>query len=251
MSFLPLPKLEKCCFFKEEVGYLGHVISKDGVATDPRKIDVVAKWQRPTNVTELQSFLGFASYYRRFVDGFAKLAAPLHRLAAELRNTKTRTQVAQRLSAAWTEDCERCFEGLKRKLVEAPVLAYANFSLPFILDVDASHSGLGAVLSREQDGKVRPIAYASRGLKPAERNMNNYSSMKLEFLALKWAMTEKFREYLLGQKCVVHRDNNPLSHLSTAKLGAVEQLSRPPLIIWLEALRFLSPCSKPGQQRLR
>lgn len=131
--------------------------------------------------------------------------------------------MAQRLSAAWTEDCERCFEGLKRKLVEAPVLAYANFSLPFILDVDASHSGLGAVLSQEQDGKVRPIAYASRGLKPAERNMNNYSSMKLEFLALKWAMTEKFREYLLGQKCVVHTDNNPLSHLSTANLGAVEQ----------------------------
>ncbi|KAK0135759.1 Retrovirus-related Pol polyprotein from transposon 17.6 [Merluccius polli] len=216
-------KLEKCCFFKEEVGYLGHVISKEGVATDPRKIDVVTKWQRPTNVTELQSFLGFASYYRRFVNGFAKLAAPLHRLAAELRNTKTRRQVAQRLGAAWTEECEQCFEGLKRKLVEAPVLAYANFSLPFVLEVDASHSGLGAVLSQEQEGKVKPIAYASRGLKPAERNMNNYSSMKLEFLALKWAMTEKFREYLLGQKCVVYTDNNPLSHLSTAKLGAVEQ----------------------------
>ena len=216
-------KLEKCCFFKEEVGYLGHVISKEGVATDPRKIDVVAKWQHPTNVTELQSFLGFASYYRRFVNGFAKLAAPLHRLAAELRNTKTRRQVAQRLGAAWTEECEQGFEGLKRKLVEAPVLAYANFSLPFVLEVDASHSGLGAVLSQEQEGKVKPIAYASRGLKPVERNMNNYSSMKLEFLALKWAMTEKCREYLLGQKCVVYTDNNPLSHLSTAKLGAVEQ----------------------------
>lgn len=107
--------------------------------------------------------------------------------------------------------------------MEAPVLAHANFALPFILEVDASHSGLGAVLSQEQDGKIRPIAYASQGLKPAERNMNNYSSLKLEFLALKWAMTEKFREYLLGQKCVVYTDNNPLSHLSTAKLGAVEQ----------------------------
>jgi len=103
------------------------------------------------------------------------------------------------------------------------VLAYANFYMPFILEVDASHSGQGAVLSQEQEGKVKPVAYASRGLKPAERNMNNYSSMKSEFLALKWAMTEKFREYLLGQKCVVYTDNNPLSHLSTAKLGAVEQ----------------------------
>lgn len=122
---------------------MGHVISKDSVAAGPCKIDIVAKWQCPTYVTELESFLGFASYYCQFVDGYAKLAAPLHRLAAELRNTKPWRQVAQRLSAAWTEEFEQCFEGLKRKLVEAPVLAYANFSLPFILDVDASHSGLG------------------------------------------------------------------------------------------------------------
>ncbi|KAL2098385.1 hypothetical protein ACEWY4_007592 [Coilia grayii] len=79
------------------------------------------------------------------------------------------------------------------------------------------------LLATEQDGKVRPIAYASRGLKPTERNISNYSSMKLEFLALKWALTEKFREYLLGQHCIVFTDNNPLSHLSTAKLGALEQ----------------------------
>uniref|UniRef100_A0A8P4KAG8 Gypsy retrotransposon integrase-like protein 1 n=1 Tax=Dicentrarchus labrax TaxID=13489 RepID=A0A8P4KAG8_DICLA len=105
----------------------------------------------------------------------------------------------------------------------APVLAYADFSLPFILEVDASYGGLGAVLSQAQAGKVRPIAYASRGLRPTERNMVNYSSMKLEFLALKWAMTEKFREYLLGNKCVVYTDNNPLSHLSSAKLAATEQ----------------------------
>ncbi|XP_043983719.1 uncharacterized protein LOC122837430 [Gambusia affinis] len=89
-------------------------------------------------------------------------------------------------------------------------------------EVDASHGGLGAVLSQQQDGVVRPIAYASRGLRPTERNMDNYSSMKLEFLALKWAMTEKFREYLLGHKCLVFTDNNPLSYLSTAKLGATE-----------------------------
>lgn len=89
--------------------------------------------------------------------------------------------------------------------------------------MDASFGGLRAVLSQEQDGKVRPIAYASRGLRPPERNMSNYSSMKLEFLALKWAMTEKFREYLLGHKCTIYTDNNPLSHLSSAKLGATEQ----------------------------
>ena len=91
------------------------------------------------------------------------------------------------------------------------MLAYADLSLHFILEVDASHCGLGAVLSQEQAGRVRPIAYSSRGLRPTERNMVNYSSMKLEFLALKWAMTEKFREYLLGNKCVVYTDYNPLS----------------------------------------
>ncbi|KAK7921991.1 hypothetical protein WMY93_008893 [Mugilogobius chulae] len=89
--------------------------------------------------------------------------------------------------------------------------------------IDASHSGLGAVLSQEQGGQVRPVAYASRGLRPTERNMSNYSSMKLELLALKWAMADKFRDYLLGHRCVVFTDNNPLSYLKTAKLGALEQ----------------------------
>ena len=93
----------------------------------------------------------------------------------------------------------------------------------FILEIDASHSGLGAVLSQETENGVRPVAYASRGLRPTERNMNNYSSMKLEFLALKWAMSETFRDYLLGHKCIVFTDNNPLSHLQSAKLGATEQ----------------------------
>ena len=79
---------------------------------------------------------------------------------------------------------------MKTRLVSAPVLVYADFALPFVLEVDASHSGLGAVLSQEQEGVVRPVAYASRGLRPTERNMDNYSSMKLEFLALKWAMAE-------------------------------------------------------------
>lgn len=215
-------KWEKCAFFQQEVGYLGHVISNKGVSTDPAKVEAVAKWQRPKYVSELRSFLGFASYYRRFVEGFAKLASPLHKLVASLAGSKSKRGSGQAMDVAWTPECEHSFEQLKTKLVSAPVLAYADFSRPFILEVDASYSGLGAVLSQEHDGCVRPIAYASRGLRPTERNMDNYSSMKLEFLALKWAMTEKFREYLLGQRCVVYTDNNPLSYLQTAKLGATE-----------------------------
>lgn len=164
---------------------MGHVISSQGVATDPSKVEVVAHWSHPTTVSELRSFLGFASYYRRFVKGFAKLAAPLHQLVAQLGGTTSRKPSRQALADAWTDICEESFEGLKRRLVSAAVLAYADFTLRFILEVDASYGGLGAVLSQNQDGKVRPVAYASRGLRLTERNMNNYSSMKLEFLALK------------------------------------------------------------------
>ena len=215
-------KVEKCAFFQQQVSYLGHVISSQGVSTDPKKVEAVANWQRPRHVSELRSFLGFASYYRRFVEGFAKLAKPLHQLVADLAGTKSRKGSSQALEAAWTPQCEESFRALKAKLVSAPVLAYADFSRPFIVEVDASHGGLGAVLSQQTDSGVRPVAYASRGLRPTERNMSNYSSMKLEFLALKWAVTEKFREYLLGHQFIVYTDNNPLSHLQSAKLGAAE-----------------------------
>lgn len=218
-------KLQKCHFFQPEVKYLGHVISASGVATDPSKISAVAEWARPTTCTELQSFLGFASYYRRFVASFAKYAAPLHRLVGEMGGTKKKRKTLGKgvLGDRWSDECENAFQTLKRLLVSAPVLGYADFTKPFVLEIDASQAGLGAVLSQDYEGKRRPIAFASRGLRPTERNMSNYSSRKLEFLALKWAVTQKFREYLLGNKFLVFTDNNPLSYLQSAKLGAVEQ----------------------------
>lgn len=178
-------KLKKCAFFRKEVRYLGHIISSEGVSTDPAKIEVVAKWQQPRHVSELRSFLGFASYYRRFVEGFAKLAGPLHKLVAEIAGSPSKRGSGRDLSSAWTLQCEKSFEALMAKLVSAPVLAYEDFRRPFILEIDSSHSGLGAVLSQETDDGVQPVAYASRGLRPTERNMENYSSMKLESLALK------------------------------------------------------------------
>ena len=242
-------KLSKCAFFQKEVSYLGHVVSDKGVATDPGKITAVAEWRVPSTVSELRSFLGFASYYRRFVEGFAKVAAPLHKLVAEQTANKGRP-ANKTLTRFWTEACQASFDGLKGKLTTAPVLAYADFSLPFVLEVDASHGGLGAVLSQEQEGKVRPIAYASRSLRPTERNMTNYSSMKLEFLALKWAVTEKFREYLWGNKCVVYTDNNPLSHLDSAKLGATEQRWASQLASFDLSLRYRSGRSNANADAL-
>ncbi|KAL7827765.1 hypothetical protein AOLI_G00309170 [Acnodon oligacanthus] len=124
---------------------------------------------------------------------------------------------------SWDEACDRAFQSLKDRLTSAPVLANADFSKPFIVEVDASHGGLGTVLSQEHEGKVHPIAFASKGLRPVERNMDSYRSMKLELLAVKEAVTENLREYLHGAQFTILTDNNPLSYLQTTKPGAIEQ----------------------------
>lgn len=224
-------KPEKCHLFKKEVKYLGHIVSAEGVSTDPDLTKDIQNWERPDKVTHLRMFMGLASYYRRFVEGFAAIAAPLHALLGGGKSAKKpksgKRRKCQSLSdeefrQRWDSSCDHAFEELKRKLTHSPVLGYPDFKLPFILETDASHKGLGAVLSQEQEGKQVVIAYASRGLRGAERNMSNYSSMKLEMLALKWAVTEKFSDYLLGAWFTVLTDNNPLAHLHTAKLGATE-----------------------------
>ena len=130
---------------------------------------------------------------------------------AETLTQQGKKMVARKL--VWTADCEKAFNTLKKRLTSAPVLTVADFTKPFILHVDASNEGLGAVLSQEVDQKLRVVAYASRRLKPTEKNMQNYSSRKLELLALKWSVTEKFKDYLLGSKFTVFTDNNPLTHL--------------------------------------
>lgn len=126
-------------------------------------------------MSELRTFLGFASYYRRFAEGFAKLAAPLHRLVAEVMGGKSGKRSGQSLTHAWTEQFLTAFEALKGKLTSTPVLAYGDLFKTFVLEVDASHGGLGSVLSQELEGKIRPIAYASRSLRPTAHNMTKYS----------------------------------------------------------------------------
>lgn len=209
---------DKCVLFQQQVKFLGHLVNSEGVAPDPDKIAAVQKWPAPQTIHQVRSFLGFAGYYRRFIAGFAGVARPLNSLLVGVPKNKK-----QNIPINWDEDCQQSFDLLKQKLLEAPILAFADFRLPFRLYTDASKVGLGAVLSQVQDGKECVIAYASRSLAPAERDDANYSSFKLELLALKWAVTEKFKDYLWGSLFTVYTDNNPLVHLSTAKVGAVEQ----------------------------
>ena len=218
-------KPEKCKFLQHKVTYVGHQISSDGITTDPEKTRAVSEWKSPTTVKELRSFLGFCSYYRRFVKDFARIAGPLHQLVNNcLHELKVEKKLKVPFMKRWNSECQTAFDALKTKLTHAPVLGFADYNKPFIVETDASHIGLGAVLSQDQEGQRKVIVYASRRLRPSEKNPRNYSSMKLELLALKWAVTEKFRTYLLGSKFEVFTDNNPLKYLqTTAKLGALEQ----------------------------
>lgn len=216
-------KMKKCHFLQPEVKFLGHQVSAEGIGTDPDKIGTVKKWPIPSTVKELRSFLGFCSYYRRFIEGFSQIAGPLHDVVNVCIKESSDPRKNELFKLAWKPQCLQAFELLKEKLTSAPTLGYADFDSPFVLETDASIQGLGAVLYQDHGGKRKVIAYASRRLRGAERNDQNYSSMKLELLALKWAVTEKFRSYLLGSKFTIITDNNPLCHLSTANLGAIQQ----------------------------
>ena len=206
----------KCHFLCNSITYLGHVVSKDGVSVDQGKVDRVRDWPTPTSREELASFLGLASYYRRFIPKFAVLAAPLHKLNKTVKSGSD--------PFCWSSEAQYSFLALKQALSEAPVLSYPCYGKDFVLEMDASFKGLGACLSQADDkGHLHPIAYASRGLRGSEKNYPDYSSFKLELLGLKWAVVDKFGGHLLGHHCLVLTDNNPLAHLGTAHLGATEQ----------------------------
>ena len=233
--------VEKCTFFQTSVHYLGHVVSKNGVETDPAKIEALRSWPPPKTLKELRSFLGFAGYYRRFVKDYSKIVKSLHELTSGYPPSQKKCKPLVRpedylnpkepFGGRWTSACQHAFETIKEKLTSAPVLAFANPQKPYLLHTDASSTGLGAVLYQEQEGQQRVIAYASRGL---SRSESRYPAHKLEFLALKWAITEKFNDYLYGTSFTVVTDSNPLTYLLTsAKLDATSYR-------WLSALSTYS-----------
>jgi len=189
---------------------------------DTVKAVVQLKEHHPTNVGEVRQMAGLLSYYRRYIKDFARLAKPLYDLIADNTESenKKKGQRSSKDKVRWSEEHQSTLENLIDKITSTPVMAYPDFTLPFILTTDASKDGLGAVLYQKQDDITRVIAYGSRALTKAERNYNMYAG-KLEFLALKWAVGEQFRDYLYyASQFTVFTDNNPLTYiLSTAKLN--------------------------------
>ena len=204
----------KCSFLHKQIMFLGHEISANGMKPGTLNLKGITEMAPPANYTEVRCFLGMTGFFRRFIKNYAHIAKPL--------NDILEGEASKMKSEAITLPLEalEAFEWLKMCCMMAPVLAFANFEKEFQLKTDASSEGLGAVLSQKQpDGKGQPIAFGSRELKGGEAK---YHSSKLEFLALKWAITEQFREYLQYRPFTVLTDNNPLTYiLTTPNLDAL------------------------------
>jgi transposase InsO family protein len=208
-------KSNKCAFAKQQLKFLGHVVSSTGLSPDPDKTRAVQQFPEPSDLAGVRSFLGLASYYRRFIKDFATIGEPLFKLSRK------------HATFEWSDDCERAFQTLKLALVSPPVLAFPDFSCPFEIHTDASDVGLGVVLTQRRDGEERVVSYASRVLNSAERN---YSVTERECLAVVFA-TKIFRPYLLGRPFKAFTDHQALHWL----LGQKEPKGR--LARWVMLLQ--------------
>jgi ribonuclease HI len=196
-------KLSKCEFWIREVHFLGHVVGEKGIHVDPAKIEAIKKWETPKTPTEIRQFLGLAGYYRRFIEGFSKIAQPLTALTQKDRKF------------IWEQHQEDAFRLLKKKLCNAPILALPEGTDDFVVYCDASRQGLGCVLM--QRSKV--IAYASRQIKVHEKN---YTTHDLELGAVVFAL-KIWRHYLYGTKCIVYTDHKSLQHILDQKMLNMRQ----------------------------
>ena len=183
--------------FQESVTYLGYNLSPGGIAPDENKLVAVRDWKRPENVTEVRSFIGFCSYYRRFIKDFAGIAKPLHQITKK------------NCCFTWNPECHNAFKKLKDALIGSSVLKHPDYNSPFIVETDASDNSLGAVLSNIVDGIEHPVAFASRVLTPVEFS---YSTTKREALAVIQAM-KWFKPYIWGTHFVLRTDHASLQWL--------------------------------------
>lgn len=189
-------KRSKCSFGQLKVEYLGHIITADGVSTDPDKISCKVAWPTPKNVKQLRGFLGLTGYYRKFIRNYGLLSSPL-------------TALLKKDGFNWTTEAEMAFQKLKSAMTTAPVLALSNFSQPFVLETDASGIGIGAVLMQDQ----KPIAFLSKALGLRNQALSIYER---EFLAVIVAV-QKWKTYLQGHKFIIKTDQQALRHLLDQK----------------------------------
>ena len=195
-------KLKKCKFCQNKIEFLGHEIGEKGLKPNAKKIEAIDRIKEPETITEVRSFLGLCSYYRRFVKDFSKIAKPLTELTKK------------DIPFVWTQKCQESFDKLKRILVENPILAHPDFNKEFILITDASADGLGAILSQKnKDDKEVVIAYASKSTNSNERN---YPITDLECLAIIWAIRH-FHKFLINHKFKVITDHAALKSLMKDK----------------------------------
>ena len=190
-------RLHKCAFFQRRVEYLGFDVSADGIQPSPEKVKAIVEWPQPQSVRDVRSFLGLASFYRRFIKQFSRKARPLTDL--------TRDNIIWQ----WNEREQNAFNELKRSLVVAPVLKIPDFDLPFVVTTDASLVSVGAILEQDFGQGLQPVAYESRKLNPAE---TRYSAYERELLGIVWAIG-KWRHYLEGKHFIVQTDHSSLRHL--------------------------------------
>ncbi|GJY78027.1 putative reverse transcriptase domain-containing protein [Tanacetum coccineum] len=203
-------KFSKCEFWISKVLFLGHMIDSEGIHVDPAKIESIKDWTSPKSPTEIRQFLGLAGYYRRFIEGFSKIAKPMTKLTQK------------KVKFEWGDKQEAAFQLLKQKLCSAPILALPEGSEDFIAYCDASKKGLGAVLMQRE----KVISYASRQLKIHEKN---YTTHDLELGAVVFAL-KIWRHYLYGTKCTVFTDHKSLQHILDQKELNMRQRR------WLELL---------------
>ena len=207
-------KPSKCHFLWKEITFLGHKVLEEGMK--PREVGLrsIAEMAPPRNYTEIWRFLGITVFFRHFIKNYARIARPLNNLL-EGEASKWKAQPVD-----LTLEAVEAFDLLKTKCVTTPVLAFANFEKPFLLETDASSCSLGVVLSQKQDDdKYHLVTYASQELKGGEKK---YHLSKLEFLALKWAMTNQFKEYLWYRPFTMRMDNNLLTYvMTTPNLDAI------------------------------
>lgn len=214
-------KLSKCQFMRQEVEFLGHYVGRAGVRMVEGKVAAVQRWPTPQCQKEVEQFLGLAGYYRRFIAGFSKLASPLSQLCGTLQKAKDGSRRSPpRKPFVWGKEQQDAFESLKSAVSSAPCLAIPDPQREFIVHTDASGYATGAVLMQQFDGGLRPIAFLSKKMTPAQRN---YPVHEQELLAILNAL-KAWRHYLGGRPFTVLTDHQSLQYVETSAMATPRQV---------------------------